>query len=839
MCSTIRDGLDSRGSLFQGAKAIHISGGSFYAYGSSEGRTQTDAALSILNSRMEPGAAYDAAAREDVPKCHENTRVAIVEGIEKWSTCHEDYHARPIMWMYGPAGSGKTTIMQTVAATFSKEGALAGSFFFSRSAPNRPKTKVNFVITIAYQLWFNVPAIRDHMVTALADSSLVDKSLIYQLDVLIIRPLNKLDALQIGGRLIFMVDGLDECESDSCQRDILDLLAHFTRQTLHSFPVLIASRQTSAIQAFFSDADITGKTWGMPIDNDYRAYEDIRKVVVAAFDNIKLEHPSKGSLRSQWPAPSDINTIVQRSSGQFIYASVVMKYIAEHSRHPERSLQTILDVQASGGDPWPYKELDAIYTEIMSTVEPENLPFVMDFIGCLSLPSSARGVSIFKDACADYIPSQDWDTVFMAEPGTTQARLNRLRPLITPSWFREKLTFRISHASFVEYLLDMSRSGEFFLDMRMVHCRLAHHWLKVYTAHLKNYNGCTSSPGQQHDCAVKPVIQFMPHKYKGTQFDTFIWHCCRAKITLELLKDIVLFDIEAALSWMADHDTSIRGANFWKEVLHWINFVIWLQEQAPPAHQDLIDTFSKKLQSAIYAVVSLHSTASDTITEFAVFISLWTQIYRDGDVEHQTSDMGVFKPITDIWGAAGVAIKSNNTRRHERGQFCGRYICHVSCRFLSRVLTPALSMDGQSFLDGTHYSNMALRLSKDYMANPECPAIWRTIPLFLSKASPNKELGLFIRDNLLQIPRKYDSTCLYRTHPESLRGRNRVDTFMAFCIYVYPTDIQKDSLMKNGHAEFASSLMNMAPNAPTLSFRLNLPKPPQHWCDTASFHWRL
>lgn len=79
--------------------------------------------------------------------------------------------------------------------------------------------------------------------------------------------------------------------------------------------------------------------------------------------------------------------------------------------------------------------------------------------------------------------------------------------------------------------------------------------------------------------AVKPVIQFMPHKYKGTQFDTFIWHCCRAKITLELLKDIVLFDIEAALSWMADHDTSIRGANFWKEVLHWINFVIWLQEQ--------------------------------------------------------------------------------------------------------------------------------------------------------------------------------------------------------------------------------------------------------------------
>jgi hypothetical protein len=49
-------------SLFQGAREIHISGGSFYAYGSSEGKTQIDTAFSILSSRMEPGAAYDAAA---------------------------------------------------------------------------------------------------------------------------------------------------------------------------------------------------------------------------------------------------------------------------------------------------------------------------------------------------------------------------------------------------------------------------------------------------------------------------------------------------------------------------------------------------------------------------------------------------------------------------------------------------------------------------------------------------------------------------------------------------------------------------------------------------------
>lgn len=56
-----------------------------------------------------------------------------------------------------------------------------------------------------------------------------------------------------------------------------------------------------------------------------------------------------------------------------------MKYISDHCRHPATSLKTILNVQI-GGDIAPYKELDAVYTQIMSTVELESLAYIMDIL---------------------------------------------------------------------------------------------------------------------------------------------------------------------------------------------------------------------------------------------------------------------------------------------------------------------------------------------------------------------------------------------------------------------------------------------------------------------------
>ena len=109
------------------------------------------------------------------------------------------------------------------------------------------------------------------------------------------------------------------------------------------------------------------------------------------------------------------------------------------------------------------------------------------------------------------------------------------------------------------------------------------------------------------------------------------------------------------------------------------------------------------------------------MTAFAIFISLWPQICLDDKIKAERRYVNTFnfKPVTDIWGDAGAAIKFDNTCEHKRGKFCGRSLCHASCEILCAALAPSLPMEGQFFREESHYSSMALRLSKDYVANPE------------------------------------------------------------------------------------------------------------------------
>ena len=66
--------------------------------------------------------------------CLRGTRTAILDEIELWI---RDFDKPPVYWLNGLAGTGKSTIAQTIAERTFADGRLGASFFCSRDFEDR------------------------------------------------------------------------------------------------------------------------------------------------------------------------------------------------------------------------------------------------------------------------------------------------------------------------------------------------------------------------------------------------------------------------------------------------------------------------------------------------------------------------------------------------------------------------------------------------------------------------------------------------------------------------------------------------------------------------------
>ena len=69
--------------------------------------------LHILRLGASLGAIHNSAERYPPPNCHPDTRKAVREIILDW--IHSENSAPSSFWLYGPAGAGKTAILQAIA----------------------------------------------------------------------------------------------------------------------------------------------------------------------------------------------------------------------------------------------------------------------------------------------------------------------------------------------------------------------------------------------------------------------------------------------------------------------------------------------------------------------------------------------------------------------------------------------------------------------------------------------------------------------------------------------------------------------------------------------------
>lgn len=405
---------------------------------------------------MVTGATHNSGERFNAPSCHPETRIAIQDDILGWADelVASDGLNSPVTWLYGPAGAGKSAIAQTIAQKLHARGKLAASFFFSRErGSERRGSEINFVATLAHQLSQSVPSTKPHIAAAVRDNPLVfDLALHDQVDALIVAPLSAVyDASSDpDSPRVIVVDGLDECRQEkSAQKHVVDaLISGLFRIPRQNHKLFITSRPEYSIVAIFKDygEKLVRK---LELNDRWSPDDDIRTFLTAGFARIRRSHFyfENYPAEKQWPSTADANELVRRSSGQFIYASVVMKYVQpEEHFDPAARLKIVLEL--TNNEEEPYAELDALYEYLFSQVSAGAAKKALMVISLERMHSENKFKIPLPSMLSDFMCKNINEIEFW------------LRPFAS-ALIWEKDGIRYLHASLPDFLSDHSRSKMF------------------------------------------------------------------------------------------------------------------------------------------------------------------------------------------------------------------------------------------------------------------------------------------------------------------------------------------------------------------------------------------
>ncbi|KAJ7050404.1 hypothetical protein C8F01DRAFT_1222388 [Mycena amicta] len=277
----------------------------------------------MLRRYINGDALHNSEQRFPPPKCHPQTRVAVQEAIQSWAMSDSE-EAPDVLWLYGPAGAGKSAIAQTMAERWSASGNLTAAFFFARWR-NGGGDGAKLFPTLAYQFALCSPALKKLISRAMEeDPSICDKTLEEQARVLIRDRFLELGCDYPTPHLV-VIDGLDECNSKVVRTRIIKIIFELllARGLPHRF--LICSRPEPHIREALDSLLASGHRGSyrhLVLDDTFNPDRDIRLYLTASFAELRDRLPTS----PDWPSEQNLALLVRKASGQFIYAATVLKF---------------------------------------------------------------------------------------------------------------------------------------------------------------------------------------------------------------------------------------------------------------------------------------------------------------------------------------------------------------------------------------------------------------------------------------------------------------------------------------------------------------------------------
>ncbi|KAF6743544.1 hypothetical protein DFP72DRAFT_932865 [Ephemerocybe angulata] len=538
----------NNGNMYQQGNRSHSSCG--------EGQDHLiEASRRYLAENMAAGALHDSEERVNAPKCMPETRIAVQTEIISWiSDGHKDSNPKRILWVTGPAGTGKTAIMGSIAEQCKERGIPAISFFFSNrsnspTASNSLRSKKRLVSTLAYQLLqdesLELGEARISTSKAVqGDPAILRKSLQTQLDNLILRPLRQLEQPEgeARGRMAILIDGLDECDlvedepepsptsnrsslnrrrtKEEDQREILSILLHAASQeTSSSIILILASRPEPAIRSFFSNIQVQAITRELFLAGKYGADADIRLFYEARLSEIRRRY----DLPSDWPGAPALYILVRDASGQFIYAATAMRFIEDstlgtqdgRTTHPglltpHQRLQRILELRpqaprAESLDSAPLEALNILYTSLLRTCpEPRLSVHWLQAIRILRVLNH----DVYNG------PAPPWLVRLVLElsPGEEQSVLGPLSSMLKiPSGEDRKSSdklYTFYHASFLDFIDTKTRCNDLYVSPEEVKDFISRRYFQTLNNHFNRIPAGGSLYYLAMDFPGEPFLKF-------------------------------------------------------------------------------------------------------------------------------------------------------------------------------------------------------------------------------------------------------------------------------------------------------------------------------------------
>jgi len=479
--------------------------------------------------------------------CLPTTRLDIIKSIIEWIT-DESRERKSVLWLYGLAGSGKSTLSTTIAWMMRDLYQLGAFFFFDRDIPERnPATLIR---TLAYQLALFDARIGD-VISKIVENTprIAEMPLDFQItNLLLIKAMELVE--WSGGPIVLVVDALDEPASNSHRKELLKALSKGFHDLPSFLRVVVVSRQESDIQHALGSHPAVHR-YPLDIDSPINQ-DDIRRFIWHQLDQIRRENEH---LACDWPGEDKITTLMRSAGGLFVWASTACLYIDGYD--PNRRLMELITHQSEINSSEPFAQLDKLYkTGLESARYWNDLLFCSDFRDILGVILCARN---------PLSPSVIDSLLELPQNRTCCQTISHLGCVLH---IGESDGIRILHPSFHDYLSSRCSLEPWFVDLQLHNRKLALCCIGLLNRTL-----------QKNICGLTLQV---PDSVKEKQLSSAVSYACRFWIEHvcfilddmnDILDHIYQFLCQHLLHWMEVlailkcHELTIRTL---KNLLGWI-----------------------------------------------------------------------------------------------------------------------------------------------------------------------------------------------------------------------------------------------------------------------------